>query len=197
MATFGSASKFGPLDYDPGMGALDNFGPSPSGGGIPPFSSSTMSSIFGANDTWSAPVNPSTSGGGWGTSSPPLGSGTTTSGAGGGGGGGDIWSAPTLHGVGGLRNKISLTDLNHSSSSSPIGGAGSGNAATGFNGFNSGGRMGLGAIGQVSGIASVPSRSSPLASPVAATQGVGTGGEMERKASDQAEREEGQGRDDE
>ncbi|SPO21016.1 uncharacterized protein UTRI_00493 [Ustilago trichophora] len=192
-APFAGSSKFGPLDYDPTM---DNFGPAPSlssglssapgtngtAAGLPPFSSSTMSSIFGANDTWSAAAPSSTNS--WITSSPPLGSGTTTSAA----GGGDIWSAPTLPGVSQLRTKMSLNDLN-STSSSPIGSSTSvNNTGAPFTAF-AGGRMGLGAIGK----ASLPNRSSPLASPVAAspvakvdpaklTDGKQEGGEMDLQA---------------
>ena len=58
---------------------------------------------------------------------------------------------------------------NPSSSSSPMG-SNANPSSRAFGGFGSG-RMGLGAIGQVSGIAagSVPSKSSPLASPSAAS----------------------------
>ena len=189
-APFGSASsKFGPLDYDPTMG---DFGPAPSlsGGlgsapgsnptvssGLPPFSTSTMSSIFGPSETWSASALPgqhAASSSSWITSSPPLGTGTGSAAAG--GSSGDIWSAPTLPGVSQLRTKMSVGDLagGSSTSSSPLGGnanaATSGNAAFGAFGTS---RIGLGAIGQGSGIANVPSRSSPLASPVAASPAAG------------------------
>ncbi|SPO20098.1 uncharacterized protein UTRI_00493_B [Ustilago trichophora] len=167
-APFAGSSKFGPLDYDPTM---DSFGPAPNlpsglssapgsnstAAGLPPFSSSTISSIFGTNDTWSAGPSSTNS---WITSSPPLGSGTTASAA----GAGDIWSAPTLPGVSQLRTKMSLNDLN-SASSSPIGSSASANNSSAPFAAFAGGRIGLGAIGQ----ASVPNRSSPLASPVAAS----------------------------
>ncbi|TKY90658.1 hypothetical protein EX895_000656 [Sporisorium graminicola] len=179
-APFGTSSKFGPLDYDP---SLDNFGPAPglSGGlssapganapvvatgGLPPFSSSTMSSIFGAADTWSPPVsNASTSG--WITSSPPLGSGGGSgSGAGGAGAGSDIWTAPGLPGVSQLRTKLSLTDLASQTNASPSGSPAGGNAAVaGAAPFGAFGNARLGALGSTS----VPNRSSPLASPVTAT----------------------------
>ncbi|CBQ67836.1 conserved hypothetical protein [Sporisorium reilianum SRZ2] len=179
-APFGTTSKFGPLDYDP---SLANFGPAPglSGGlsaapgsnapavapgGLAPFSSTTMSSIFGAADTWSAPAsNAASTPSGWITSSPPLGS-SSSSATAATGTGSDIWSAPALPGVSQLRTKLSLTDLGAqtgSPSASPVGAsaaAGSG-AAAGFGAFGS---ARLGAIGN----GSVPNRSSPLASPVAA-----------------------------
>ncbi|CDW95524.1 hypothetical protein [Sporisorium scitamineum] len=148
-APFGSSSKFGPLDYDP---SLDNFGPAPglsgglssapgsnapavASGGLPPFSSSTMSSIFGTADTWSAPTSNAnmTSSSSWITSSPPLGSGgVASSGA---GGGTDIWSAPTLPGVSQLRTKMSLTDL-ASQTSSPSAGSPVGANATAVTPFD-------------------------------------------------------------
>ena len=175
-AAFGASSKFGPLDYDPTM---DNFGPAPhalssalssapgststAAVGLPPFSSSTMGSIFGTNDTWSAPTAGASSGG-WITSSPPLGSGSTS--VTGAGGSNDIWSAPSLPSVPSqLRSKLSMNDLASTAtgSSSPIGASAAPSGAAA--GFGFGSRIGLGAIGQ----ASVPSRSSPLASPVAAS----------------------------
>ncbi|GAC95452.1 hypothetical protein PHSY_003028 [Pseudozyma hubeiensis SY62] len=187
-APFGASSKFGPLDYDPSM---DNFGPAPglagglssapganapaasaATGGLPTFSSSTMSSIFGASDAWSAPstsnANMTASSSSWITSSPPLGSSgvvaSNSSGSGNGvGGGGDIWSASTLPGVSQLRTKLSLGELNSSSNTSGSVSPTHAAASAPFGSFGST-RMGLGAIGH----ASVPSRSSPLASPVAA-----------------------------
>lgn len=187
-SAFGASSKFGPLDYTSGM---DNFGPAPGlagslssapgtnasmapAGGLPPFSSSTMSSIFGPSDTWSAPIGnpgmPSSSS--WITSSPPLGSGalvaSNSAGSGAGSSSSDIWSAPTLPGVSQLRNKTSVSDLTGSSSSPlPVGNTPSSAAnSAAFGAFTGGPRMGLGAIGHAAN--SVPNRSSPLASPVAA-----------------------------
>ncbi|KAJ1603554.1 hypothetical protein NDA14_007807 [Ustilago hordei] len=184
---FGASSKFGLLDYDP---SLDNFGPAPgyssglggtssssgahpnatAGVGLPPFSTSTMQSIFGASDTWSAPNSNSS----WGiTSSPPLGSASPANA--GGTGGGDIWSAPTLPGVSSIRTKFSLQDLAGSTPAqgSPSNNGGGVNRDAGFAAFGAGGRLGglagLGAIGQAPVGAAVPNRSSPLASPVAAT----------------------------
>ncbi|SPO42775.1 uncharacterized protein PSANT_00458 [Moesziomyces antarcticus] len=174
-APFGAAAKFGPLDYDP---SLEGFGPAPGLAGglgssgnpnLPPFSSAGMTSIFGASDTWSAPGLPVGSAlgastapsSGWLTSSPPLGSGSAAGGA------GDIWSAPALPGVPQLRSKMSMSELG-ATTSSPIG-ASAATASAGAGQFGAfGGVRGLGAIGQ-SAIASVPSRSSPLASPVAAS----------------------------
>lgn len=185
-APFGASSKFGPLDYGPSM---DNFGPAPglssglggasssgsnanaaAGVGLPQFSSSTMQSIFGASDTWSAP----NSGSSWGiTSSPPLGSASPAKA--GGSGGGDIWSAPTLPGVSSLRTKLSLQDLAGSApgQGSQTNSAGGVSRDSGFAAFGAGGRLGglagLGAIGQAPAGGAVPNRSSPLASPVAAS----------------------------
>ncbi|KAJ1030252.1 hypothetical protein NDA16_001163 [Ustilago loliicola] len=185
-APFGAASKFGPLDYDPSM---VNFGPAPglssglggasssgtnanatAGVGLPAFSSSTMQSIFGASDTWSAPNSSSS----WGiTSSPPLGIASPANA--GGSGGGDIWSAPTLPGVSSLRTKLSLQDLAGSApgQGSQTNSGGGVSRDSGFAAFGTGGRLGglagLGAIGPAPVGGVVPNRSSPLASPVAAT----------------------------
>lgn len=207
---FGTSSKFGPLDYDPSM---DSFGRAPGmsgglsgahgsnapsaaapAGGLPPFSSSTISSIFGASDTWSAPsasnanMPPSTAG--WVTSSPPLGSGSlvASNSAGSASGGGDIWSAPTLPGVSQLRTRLSLGNLNSSSNTSGSGSPTTAPASAAANGPAALGsfastRMGLGALGH----ASAPSRSSPLASPVAAaSSAAGVAAERESSAKDTA-----------
>ncbi|SNX81750.1 uncharacterized protein MEPE_00455 [Melanopsichium pennsylvanicum] len=101
--------------------------------------------------------------------------------------GGDIWCAPTLPG---LRSKLSRSDLNSSSSSSssPIGTSGNVNNANvnaNFGGFNGGGgnncgggRIGVGAIGHSAVVGGggggtmtsrMPSRSSPLTSPISAS----------------------------
>ncbi|PWZ02590.1 hypothetical protein BCV70DRAFT_196831 [Testicularia cyperi] len=158
-------SRFGPLDYDPGM---EGFGPAPglatssaSTGGLGSFATNSLSSIFSANDTWAAPGAPgntslgsgSSIGSGsipaglgasaWSAPSPPLGGGGSAS--------GDIWSAPALPGVTQLRNKMSLNDLG----GAPLG--------FGLGGGIGGGRPGLGAIGQSSA-----TRSSPLTSPITA-----------------------------
>ncbi|KAN0065698.1 hypothetical protein ACQY0O_000828 [Thecaphora frezii] len=144
-----ATSKFGPLDYDPG---LDDFGPGLNLGTASRFGQGTGAAasalpfgsnaypLFGASDTWTPPVAPPASSLGsggsavgsslinastaagpslWAVPSPPMGGGLNMSGI-----AGDIWSPPTLSSAAApssLRTKLSLGDFKHRTGLGPIG----------------------------------------------------------------------------